>query len=214
MIQTVLIAIPGLAALIVSMLWGSEQALLNVYLPVLLLLPQLYSWPISGQFTFADTAILPIGLFLMFRSKWQWNSIDFLVSAYMVLSVIAEGMNKGYKLGTQNLALQEVCSLILPYIVAKHIFSRTGLAIEAAKRIVMSLTIVAIVSVYEFRMGSDLFTRLFAGVFPPLENTVVIRAGFMRTQGPYGHAITLGIMMAIGFERPYEISADQRNSLL
>src|SRR5208282_3940461 len=105
MIQTLVIAIPGLLALIESARRGPEQAFLNVYLPVLLLLPE-RSWPISGQFSFADTAILPIAAFVFFRSrqKWQWNAIDFLVIAYVSTTVVAEGMNKGYKEGSQNLA--------------------------------------------------------------------------------------------------------------
>ena len=40
MIQTVLVAIPGILALIVCLRWGPERALLNVYLPVLLFLPE------------------------------------------------------------------------------------------------------------------------------------------------------------------------------
>ena len=84
--------------------------MLDVYLPVLLLLPQGYTWPISGQFSFADTAILPIAAFLLFGSKrkWQWSTIDFLIIGYVAMTCVAEGMNKGYKLGSQNLALQDL----------------------------------------------------------------------------------------------------------
>src|SRR5271170_4922721 len=98
MIQTIVVAIPGLVALIVCILRGPELALLDVYLPVLLLLP-VRNWPISGQFSFTDTTILPIAAFLMFRSKlkWQWNITDFLVIAYIAITVVAEGMNKDYK---------------------------------------------------------------------------------------------------------------------
>ena len=104
MIQTILIAIPGLVALIVCIRRGPEQALLDVYLPVLLLLPE-YHWPISGQLSFTDTTILPIATFLLFRSKlkWQWNTTDFLVIAYIAVTVVAEGMNKGYKPGAKIL---------------------------------------------------------------------------------------------------------------
>jgi hypothetical protein len=201
MIQTVIIAIPALAALIESIRRGPERAFLDVYLPVLLLLPQQYSWPISGQLSFADTAILPIAAFLLFRSKpkWQWGTIDFLVIGYIAITVVAEGMNKGYKLGSQSLALKDLFSILLPYFAAKQMFRQPEFAVDVAKRIAVSLTIVAIVSVYEFRMGSDLFTGFFDGIFPPLANTTAFRAGFMRTQGPFGHAITLGVMMALGF---------------
>ena len=200
MIQTIVIAIPGLVALIVCIRRGPELALLDVYLPVLLLLPERH-WSISGQFSFTDTAILPIAAFLLFRSKlkWRWNITDFLVIAYIAITVVAEGMNKGYKEGSQNLALQELASILLPYLVAKQMFQHPQFAVDFAKRMAVLLTIVSIVSVYEFRMGSDLFTHFVDPIFPHTGNTVVFRWGFMRIQGPYGHAIALGWMMAFGF---------------
>jgi hypothetical protein len=200
MIQTIIIAIPALVALIVCIRRGPEQALLDVYLPVLMLVPEEH-WSISGQFSFTDTTILPIAAFLLFRSKlkWRWNITDFLVIGYMAITVVAEGMNKGYKEGSQNLALQELTSILLPYLAAKHMFQYPQFAVDFAKRIAVLLTIVSIVSVYEFRMGSDLFRRLFDPIFPATGNTVVMRGGFMRIQGPYGHAIRLGWMMAFGF---------------
>jgi hypothetical protein len=51
--------------------------------------------------------------------------------------------------------------------------------------------------VYEFRMGSDLFLRPFTGIFPSY-GTPMFRGGFMRTEGPYGHSITAGMVMATG----------------
>lgn len=199
MIQTIIIAIPSLVALIECIRRGPERAFLNVYLPVLLLFPE-HSWPIFGQFTFVDTTVMPIAVFLLLRSKrkCRWDTIDSLVIGYVATTVIAEGMNKGYKLGSQNLALQEFVSILLPYFVAKHMFRQPQFAVDFAKRVAVLLTIVAIVSVYEFRMGMDLFTRFFDGIFPPIFTTS-FRAGFMRTQGPYGHAIALGVMMALGF---------------
>ena len=199
MIQTIIVAIPGLITLLECYRRGPEHAFLNVYLPALLLLPE-HSWPISGQFTFLDTAIIPIAAFLLFRSngKWRWSTIDALVIGYVAMTVIAEGMNKGYKLGSQNLALQEFVSILLPYFVAKSMFQHQNFAIDFAKRTALLLSIVAIISVYEFRMGQDLFTRFFDGIFPPIYTTS-FRVGFMRAQGPFGHAITLGVMMALGF---------------
>ena len=200
MIQNILIALPGLVALVVCIRRGPEQALLDVYLPVLMLLPQEH-WSISGQFSFPDTTILPIAAFLLFRSKlkWRWNITDFLVIAYIAITVVAEGMNKGYKEGSQNLALQELASILLPYLTAKQMFRHPQFAVDFAKRIATLLAIVSILSVYEFRMGSDLFTNLSDRIFPHTGNTRVFRGGFMRVQGPYGHAIALGWMMAFGF---------------
>jgi hypothetical protein len=200
-IQTVIIAVPGLLALIVCIRRGPEHAFLDIFLPVLLLLPQQYFWPTSGQLSFADTCILPIAAFLLFRPKQRqkWGVIDLMVVGYVAITAVAEGMNNGYKLGTQNLALQELFSILLPYFVAKHMFRNPQFALNAGKRIVVSLVIVAVLSVYEFRMGMDLFTRFFDRIFSGIPLPGVIRGGFMRTAGPYGHPITLGIMMVFGF---------------
>ena len=198
MIQTLVIAIPGLASLFVCLRRGPERAFLNVYLPVLLLLPLHFGWTISGQLTFADTAILPIAAFLLLRPKpkWQWSTIDFLVIGYFAIGVIAEGVNKGYKLGSQNLALQELCSILLPYFAAKQMFRHPEFAVDVAKRIAVSLTIVTILSVYEFRMGVNLFTWPFQSISPAYG---AIRGGYTRIAGPYYHALSLGLMMAFGF---------------
>jgi hypothetical protein len=198
-IQTAIIAVPGLVALTACIRRGPERAFLDVFLPVLLLLPQQYYWPISGQLSFADTAILPIAAFLLFRPKQRqtWGTTDFLVVGYVAITVAAEGMNKGYKLGSQNLALHELFSILLPYFAAKHMFRNPQFAVDVAKRIVVSLSIVAVLSVYEFRMGTDLFTRFFEGIFYGTYGA--LRGGFMRTAGPYGHSLTLGVMMAFGF---------------
>ena len=201
MIQTVIIAVPGLVALIVCIRRGPEHAFLDVFLPVLMLLPQQYFWPTSGQLSFADTCILPIAAFLLFRpkQKQKWGVIDLLVVGYVAITALAEGMNNGYKVGAQNLALQELFSILLPYFVARHLFRDPQFAVNAAKRIVVSLVIVAVLSVYEFRMGMDLFTRFLDGIFSGDPLPGVIRGGFMRTAGPYGHPLALGVVMVFGF---------------
>ena len=198
MIQTIVIALPALAALIVCLLQGPKQALLNVYLPALLLLPHSFVWPISGQLPFSDPAIFVITLFFLFQpqGEWRWSIIDFLVVAYVVITVVSCGINSGYKLG-QNQALKEFCSLLLPYYIAKQTMGREQFAIEVGKRIVAILVIVAILSVYEFRMGRDLFLWPFSGIFP--SPGTEFRAGLMRIQGPFGHPMTAGFMMAVGY---------------
>jgi hypothetical protein len=201
MIQTAIVALPALAALIICIRRGPERALLDVYVPTLLLLPQSCLWPISGQLSFAGAAILPISAFLILRShhEWDWTLSDFLVIGYVALMAISEGMNSGYKLG-QNMAIHELCSILLPYFAVKEALGTRQFSVDFAKRIVVSLCLVAIISIYEFRMGSDLFLSPLARIFPAAGVApVVFRAGFMRVQGPYSHAILAGVMMAVGY---------------
>ena len=200
MIQTVIIAAPALVALVVCILRGPKRAFLDVYLPTLLLLPQSFNWPISGQLPFADAAMVPIALPLLIRPQrpWRWSSLDLLVVVYLVITVISEGTNNGYKLG-QNLALQQFCRIFMLHFSVKQLIQERQFAIDFAKRIVVLISIAAIISVYEFRMGSDLFLLPFLGFFPGTQIPTVFRAGFMRVQGPYGHAITAGFVMVFGF---------------
>jgi hypothetical protein len=201
MVQTLIIALPSVASLIVCLWQGPEQALLDVYLPTLLLLPQSFVWPISLKLPFADPTIVPIGLFLLSRPqrRWQWNTIDLLIISYVAITALSEGVNLGYKLG-QQAAVQEFLSVFLPYFVVKQSSGRQEFAVEFAKRSVVLITIAAIVSVYEFRMGTNLFLWPFTGLFPGRYGiNVMFRGGWMRTEGPYGHAIAAGIMMGIGY---------------
>jgi hypothetical protein len=199
MVQNLIIVLPGLAALIVCIRRGPEQALLDIYLPTLLLLPQSFRWTLSGELCFAETAILPIGLFFLFRSQreWQWSVIDLLVISYIAIMAIAEGINAGYKNG-QNVVLREFIATFLPYFAIKQTIGRQEFVAEFAKRIVVLLTIAAIVTVYEFRMGSDLFLWSFRGIFPTRES-MLYRGGFTRAEGPYGSCIWAGMVMAIGY---------------
>src|SRR2546423_1202742 len=166
MLQTLIIALPGMASLIVCIRRGPEQALLSVYLPALLLLPSC-RWPISGQLSFGDTALLPIAAFLVLGSsgKWRWSSIALLVIGNVILIVVAEGMAVGFKMAV-NTTIRVSCSIFLPYFAAKQTLQQRDYMIRFAQRIVVLLAIVAIVSVYEFRMGRDLFVVPLLRLFP------------------------------------------------
>src|SRR5260370_12994928 len=109
MVQPAIIALPALVALIVCLNRGPERALLDVYLPTLLLLPHSFAWTIAGQMPFSDPTILVISLFLLFRRQRhkQWSSIGFLVIGYLVITVVSESINLGYKL-CQHLPLKVV----------------------------------------------------------------------------------------------------------
>src|SRR5579859_7905640 len=134
MIPTAIIALPALAALIVCLTRGPEKALLNVYLPTLLLLPHSFGWTISGQLPFGDPAIAVICLFflLQHQRRSEWSAIGFLVVGYLVITVVSQGINLGYKLG-QNLALKELCAILLPYYAIRKAAQRPQFATDLAK---------------------------------------------------------------------------------
>src|SRR5271170_6721409 len=72
--MSMLAGLPGLIALIVCLRRGPGYAFLNVYLPVLLLLPDECRMPISGQLNFAESAIIPIAAYYLWKEgkNWEW----------------------------------------------------------------------------------------------------------------------------------------------
>jgi O-Antigen ligase len=199
--MTLITIIPGLIALFVCIRRGPERAFIDVYLPTLLLLPDSYHWMITGHLNFNQTAIVPIAGFLSVRiwRDWRWSYTDFLLAGYLGMSMTSEYMNKDYH-EAQNVALQSICNCLLPYIVAKGVLPREDLYVNIAKRIVVCLAFIAILDLYEFRLGRNPFDLILMPLFPGQSSAVwVSRYGFLRTAGPYAHAIIAGIVFAIGY---------------
>ena len=58
--MTLVAGIPGLIALLICLRRGPERALIDVYIPALLLLPSAFQWIYLGHLSFNDTAIIPV----------------------------------------------------------------------------------------------------------------------------------------------------------
>ena len=212
---TLVAGIPGLIALIVCITYGYERAFFAVYLPTLLLLPDSYHWMITGHLSFDETAIIPISAFFIARSwsEWEWSLSDLLILSYFALMVVSEYLNKNFY-EARNVALNTTCSTLFPYILAKGMLRRRSLYSNFARRVVECLAVVAISGVYEFRMGRNPYEAMLSRFFPDQFSAVwVARYGYLRIAGPYGHAITAGVMIALGYRlaRWLEWSGEWRN---
>lgn len=198
---TLITGIPGLIALIVCIRRGPASALINVYLPALLLLPDYYRWFFTGHLTFSETAILPIAVCfaVSHRREWKWSFTDAIVIALTVIMLISEYVNSGFY-DTRNLAIDLVCTWILPYTLVKSLIQPHHLRVLFAKRIAVLLTIVSIIALYEFKMAYNPYERILGPIFPGWNVWVTtFRYGFPRIAGPYGHAILAGIILVAGY---------------
>jgi hypothetical protein len=197
---SMLAGLPGLVALIVCLRRGPASAFLNVYLPVLLLLPDECRMPISGQLNFAESAIIPIAAYYLWKEgkNWEWSFTDFLVLGFASLVTVSEYMDTEYWLA-QHLAISMLTTVVLPYIVAKGLIVRERMGVAIAKRITVLATFVAIVSVYQFRMTANPFTDFLSGLFPGIGNGAAFRYGFARISGPWTHPILAGIILAFAY---------------
>src|SRR5277367_1755623 len=193
-----LAGVPGLLALIVCIWRGPESAFLNVYLPALLLLPDSCRMAFSGQLNFGESAIVPIFVYYLWTEgrDWEWTFTDCIVLTFVSLVSIAEYMNADFSVA-KNLALRTTTVVLMPYVVAKGLSARDGLNVALAKRIVILAAVVAIVSLYEFRMTFNPFLAFLSPLFPDLKAQIPgFRYGFVRVQGPWTHPILAGIILA------------------
>jgi hypothetical protein len=196
--------IPGFFALYFALRYSPAKAFLNVYLPVLLLLPEYYRWvvPLLPDPTFNQAAILPIFAIYWVRDRksWRWSAMDFLMLAFAACVGISEYTNAGFK-EAQNLMFDMVASWSIPYVLTKGLVLRYRMGVPLAKRLVILLFAISLISIYEFRMGVTPWQLALNRFFPGQGDgwVTTFRYGFARIAGPFGHAILAGLVLVIGY---------------
>ncbi len=196
--------IPGIWAAIVAFSKSPQRAFLDVYIPVLLCLPDYYRWIAPGlpDPSFSHAAILPVtaAFLAMGGSRWRISLNDFLVFGFAYCVGYSEYLNAGYK-EAQNLMFDMICLVLLPYALTKGLVEPGGLRAEFARRVVLCLFVISIVSVYEFKFAATPWRLVLDRFFPGQGQgwVTTFRWGFARVAGPYGHAILAGAILVIGF---------------
>lgn len=199
-----IVLIPGLFALVYVFLRGATRTFLDVYIPVLFFLPEYYRWTHQGipKMTFSQPVILVVifYLFVVERRSWRWSWADLLVGGMVVVIAISEYTNAGYK-EAQNLTFDMLTWYLFPYAAAKVIIEPKGMRVAVARRFVMVLFTVSLISIYEFRFAATPYRLLLDRFFPGqgLGWVTTFRWGFARIAGPYGHAILAGTIMVIAY---------------
>ena len=224
-----IILIPALACWAVLAMGSARKALLWVYLPALLLLPQYYilRLPHLPPISFADAAILPLGIAMVLTEmrRWRWAWMDLWVLLFAVCAGLSEALSTelangdwtqlfspnfavSQRLGT-NIAdgglmfVAGVLTMVLPYMAGKLLIEREHdvMRKKLVARIVVLLSVVAGLSTYDFLTGRSLWQKLakpFLGAYQSEAWKPQMRWGFGRIEGPYGQAILAGMIFLIG----------------
>ena len=196
--------LPGIWAIIVAFAKSPEIALVEVYIPVLLCLPDYYRWivPLFPDPSFSHAAILPIAVIFCIKSKWHWKLSlgDFLVFGFASCVGYSEFLNAGYS-DAQNLMFDMICLVVLPYVLTKGLVEPNGLRVRFAKKLVFCLFVISFVSLYEFKFATTPWRMVLDRFFPGQGAgwVTTFRWGFARVAGPYGHAILAGAILIIGY---------------
>ena len=169
-----IILIPAVACWIALARGSAQRALLTVYLPVLLLLPEYYilRLPHLPPLTFSDAAILPLGVAILLTEmkRWRYCWMDLWVLLLAMSVGLSEALSKqlangewmnlfsaqavtSRTLGT-NLAdgglmfVASLFSMVMPYMVGKTLIERYGAEGDLMRRrfVARMTTLMAIVA--------------------------------------------------------------------
>jgi O-antigen ligase len=211
--MNLIILIPAVVCCVVLARGSASKALVNVYLPVVLLLPLIYSlrFPHLPPMTFADTAILPLGAAMLMTQmhRWRWSWMDLGVVLFALSAAISEGLSSMPANGGLQL-FAEITTIVLPYMAAKLLIEQQVVGDQPVRkllveRMVVLLAIVACISVYDFVAGLSSWQTVFRPFFPAEQLAEVasqwpmqMRWGFGRIAGPFAHAILAGIVFLMG----------------
>ena len=192
------------AAAVVALRHGPGRALLVVYLPVLLLIPDGFRAITPGlpDPNFNQAAIIPIVAVALLRygRSWQPVPMDALIVLFAAWVGYSDYAGRGYD-DAQNLMFSMLFSVLAPYFVARWVISAEGLDVAVARRFVIIVFGVALVGVWEARFGFNPFHALIGPLFPGQGKgwVTTFRYGVARVAGPYSHAILAGITLAVAF---------------
>jgi hypothetical protein len=212
---TAIILLPAVLAVILLLRLRPSTVLLNFYLPVLLLFPLYFVWhqpglpPIDAA-QGVMLAFLPI-LFL-YPERYFVTISDLLITAFILmaaLSVQLSPTDTGASFYVQDVRISKNAIFVLvglflsigmPYLMGKLMIEQEEVRWKVMRRICVLLAIVAFLSVYEYRMGSNPYRRYLGWMFPGQgeEWHEQIRWGYARISGPYAHAILAGMMFLTG----------------
>ncbi len=197
---------PAFLAALVCLVASPARAFLLVYLPVLLLVPSELRWQLYGlpDVAFEDAAMAPVALAVGLTCAWRWRPsvTDALVAGFVLLQVASEWRAGGATAVQDNL-FSWTCGLLFPYLVARWLFTSAELRLAAARTTVALLALVAVLSLWEFRMGSnplfgDAWRGLFGDQLDQFGPRNAFRFGFARIRGPFPHAILAGMLFGAG----------------
>lgn len=228
--MALIILIPAVICWTVLARKSVRSAFLDVYLPAVLLLPQYYilRLPHLPPITFSDAAMLPLGMALLLTQmrRWRFEWMDLWVLLFALSGGLSEGLSTqlangewvnllsaqaaaSHPLGV-NLAdgalmfIARVLSMVLPYMAGKLLIedARTGdwMRRRFLHRVVTLLSVVALISVYDFVRGGSIWQTVGSHFFPTQYVGWIPQArwGFGRIEGPFGHAILAGMIFLMG----------------
>lgn len=196
--------LPALVTILALIFKPPEKVFQNVYLPILVLLPQNFTFHMNRvpEVSFSQTAIMPLFFFGMIARihRWRWSLTDFIILIFMMESIYSEYVAEGIG-STAQLISNSMANMIFPYMLAKVLIHPGGYTISFAKTLTLLMYLNVILAAYEARFMVNPYIQFFQHFFPSqgFEWPSIERYGFTRISGPFIQPILFAVGCNIAF---------------
>ena len=196
-----LILIPALIALAMLHSSPATRVAQKVYVPCLLVIPMYMEFRLGGLYvnvtSFVSMLLALCGLWAWYRTL-RFSFLDLCALGYSISAFYSDAHVHAMNVAVYAF-LWSVSKCIFPYLIGRTLIEQTGMRTQFVKALVLSLAVIAIASLWEFRMETNLFQVTVERI---THQTSLwgrqVRWGFGRVAGPYGHAITAGMIFSTG----------------
>ncbi|HEX3940299.1 MAG TPA: hypothetical protein VHX11_02350, partial [Acidobacteriaceae bacterium] len=180
-----------------------DRAILWVYLPCLIALPQTYriQIPHFPQFPAAQLALMPVGVVALFRwVRGPFRRMDLWVAMFMISVALTECLREPRTIDGVLYAIIYIEGCFLSYMVGRTLIE-PGLRAPVLKQCLLMFFVQLPLLAWEGRMGTNPYD-MFASSFLQIHDfgwTVQIRGGHARISGAFSDAELAGIAYAAFF---------------
>ena len=199
-----IIFLPALITLLALIFKSPEKVFQNYYMPILLLLPQNFTFHMNRvpDLSFNQTAIIPVFIigFITRIHRWKWSITDFIIMLFFAEMVYSEYDAEGIG-STAQLITNLLTNMVFPYMLAKILIHPAGYTIPFAKTITLLMYINVLLSVYEQRFMTNPYIQFFQYFFPSqgYDWPTIDRYGLVRIAGPFVQPILFAVGCSIAF---------------
>lgn len=181
-----------------------ESTMLDVFLPVLLLIPAIYYLhiPHIPPISCYDAVLIPLGVAaLICRSyNWRFQRADVWILLFALAGFYTDYINLNLNTAFYNFLGSGPLGAVLAYCTGKLLIEYTGLREQFAKRLTVLLAAVGFLSVSEFIAKFNVFVAVTHRFFGQVDYWGdQYRGGFVRVKGPFMGAEEAGIVFLMGF---------------
>jgi hypothetical protein len=192
--------IPGLISLFFVLRRRTDTAFLSVYLPCLLLLPDVYALriPHLPPLSAADFALLPLSVvgFSRLRSR-SFALMDVLVLLYAASVGLSEILHAPVLNDGIFGAIGAFVTMVFPYVVGRQLIE-PDLRFATVRRFVTLVLLDGIPGLFELRMGQSLY-GIFSEKFLGGPIQMQYRNGHSRVGTVFNGGESAGIVLAMTF---------------